>query len=437
MLETIRDFADEQLECGGLGDEVRTGWASYFLDLAERAEPELWSVHQERWFDVLDAEHANLRAVLTWALDAGRNEIALRLTAALEPVWEARGHAEEGRQLLAAALARGNREASAARAKALFGLSRLLHGTDVRQEQAVLEEAAELARTAGATRELIFSLSHLGETLRELGDPDRGNALEDESVALAREYGDPWLTAMTLNNKGCTLLSQGDPEAARPLLEESLALRRALGEKRGVAVTLSSLGELSIAEGSPEAAASALTEALVLAREIGHRELEGLTLAELGLVAVMESRLGEAASALAESLEVCDEFGYAPTRLICLTGCAALAVRQGDVERAAELWGVVGALAESRGGGLPELREVIDGFLSETRSQLGEEAFARHAAAGARLSFDEAAALALNGGNARATSATEMRRNRQGLAPGESTNSPAQPNSAETERRSS
>jgi predicted ATPase len=150
MLETIREFAAEQLHAAPEGEAVREAWASYFLALAERAEPELWSVEQGRWLELLDAEHASVRAVLVWALAENRNEVALRLAAAVEPFWEARGHIDEGRQLLTEALARAGRDAPAARAKALFGLSRLLAlRREVALEQRVLEEAAGLARDAG------------------------------------------------------------------------------------------------------------------------------------------------------------------------------------------------------------------------------------------------------------------------------------------------
>jgi hypothetical protein len=71
-------------------------------------------------------------------------------------------------------------------------------------------------------------------------------------------------------------------------------------------------------------------------------------------------------------------------------------VRRGDAKRAAELWGAIGALTEWRGI-LSEIFVVTDTFLSATRSELGEATFVLHAATGARLTLDEAVALALEG----------------------------------------
>jgi predicted ATPase/class 3 adenylate cyclase len=398
MLETIREFAAEQLDAAPEGDEVREAWASYFLELAERAEPELWSVDQGRWLELLDAEHANVRAVLVWALAEDRHEVALRLAAALEPFWEARGHIDEGRQLLTDALAHSGRGAPAARAKALFGVSRLLAlRREVALERDALEEAVELARDAGATREHVFSLSHLGNLSFELGDLEHSAAFHDEAVALARVHGDPWLTAMAVNNCGYSLLSRGDNERARPLIEEAVALRRALGEPRGLVVSLASGAELALAELDFEAAEPLLDEALSLARGIGHRELQLMVLCELGIVRLMRDDVTGSQKAFAESLRGSSELGMVHLGVMCLAGFASLAQLHGEPTLSARLWGAADGLAES--GSLPqraETRPLYDSFLPLTRSELGAAAFADAAGSGAALSFAKAAELALS-----------------------------------------
>jgi predicted ATPase/class 3 adenylate cyclase len=399
MLETIREFAAEQLDAASDGETVREAWASYFLTLAERAEPELWSVDQGHWLELLDAEHANVRAVLVWALAVETNEIALRLAAALEPFWEARGHIDDGRQLMTDALARSGRDAPTARAKALFGLSRLLHiRREIALEQSVLEEAVELARDARATRELVFSLSHLGMLINELGDTERAAAFFDESIALARAHENPWLTAMAANNYGYGLLILGDIERARPLIEEAVALRRTLGEPRGLMVSLGSRAELALSEHDYEAATPLLNEALSLARKIGHREGELFALSELGIVRLMRNDPSGARAALAESLRGAGEIGFLWVGVMCLAGFAALAQLHGEASLAARLWGAVDALVES--ASLPpqaETRPLYESFLPLTRSELGEAGFELAAAEGAQLTFEKASALALLG----------------------------------------
>ncbi len=395
MLETIREYAAEQLERSP-DVELRSRWASHYLELAERAEPELWSSEQKHWLGVLDAEHANVRAVLAWALEHHEDEIALRLSAALEPFWEARGHIDEGQRLMSEALRRGGRKAAAARAKALFGYSRLIGmRSDPLREKEALEEAVELAREAQATRELIFSLTHLGTVVGELGELDRATALHEEALTRARARDDPWLTAMVLNNLGCRLLLLGDSSGAGPLIDESLELRRSLGEQRGIAVTLLSRAELAIVERDYGTAAAALAEALPLAREIGHREIEALALCELGIVRLLENDPAGAGSELAGSLTTWKELGLPERAAPCVAGFAALAQLTGSPRRAARLWGAADALTDAAGTPRPpEARPLYECFLPATRAALDEVTFASEAGAGGRMSFEDVVALA-------------------------------------------
>ena len=75
MLETIREYAREQLEASGEAPALRDRHLVYCLALAEQAEPELKGAQQQEWLDRLEAEHSNLRAALRWA--AGRRTVLI------------------------------------------------------------------------------------------------------------------------------------------------------------------------------------------------------------------------------------------------------------------------------------------------------------------------------------------------------------------------
>jgi predicted ATPase len=83
MLETIREFAGEQLEASGEADAVRVQHAAYFLDLAERAEAGFFSPAEAGWLARLAAERGNLRAALDWFEGRGDAAPLLRLAGAL------------------------------------------------------------------------------------------------------------------------------------------------------------------------------------------------------------------------------------------------------------------------------------------------------------------------------------------------------------------
>ena len=68
MLATIREFALEHLEATGEAEALRDRHAAYFLEVAERAGPELSGSEQAVWLDRLEVDHDNFRAALGWSL---------------------------------------------------------------------------------------------------------------------------------------------------------------------------------------------------------------------------------------------------------------------------------------------------------------------------------------------------------------------------------
>jgi predicted ATPase/DNA-binding SARP family transcriptional activator len=88
MLETIREFALERLEARGDGEAVRRRHAAFYLVLAEEAEPGLLGPQQREWVERLESERDNIRAALSWALDAGEPEVGLRMGSSLWRFWQ-------------------------------------------------------------------------------------------------------------------------------------------------------------------------------------------------------------------------------------------------------------------------------------------------------------------------------------------------------------
>jgi predicted ATPase/class 3 adenylate cyclase len=76
MLETIRQFAEEQLVARGAATEVRAAHASYFAG-RENDILALWdSPRQREAYDWFSVELANLRAAFRWAADQGDLDVA-------------------------------------------------------------------------------------------------------------------------------------------------------------------------------------------------------------------------------------------------------------------------------------------------------------------------------------------------------------------------
>ncbi|HEY6408686.1 MAG TPA: NB-ARC domain-containing protein, partial [Ktedonobacteraceae bacterium] len=81
MLETLREFGLECLERQGELEAAQQAHVRYYLEFVEQAEPHLLGPEQLLWFERLEQELDNLRAILQAAItgDAEVREIALRL----------------------------------------------------------------------------------------------------------------------------------------------------------------------------------------------------------------------------------------------------------------------------------------------------------------------------------------------------------------------
>ena len=116
-----------------------------------RAEPALTGPDQAAWFDRLELEHDNLRTALSWAVDVGDVDLALRLGKSLWRFWVARGHLREGRERLARLLAMPGADArTLLRARVLHGAATLVHGSlDFHGACLLAEESLAIAREHG------------------------------------------------------------------------------------------------------------------------------------------------------------------------------------------------------------------------------------------------------------------------------------------------
>ena len=145
MLETIREYALEQLEAAGEADELRRLHARWYADVAEQLEAESRTGDQSAVFARIDDDYTNFRAALEWAGENEEGELMLRLATALWSFWVMRGYVTGGTRALEHALELSGRRP----ARALVGLCALKilsgSGDDLRAAaQEVLAACEEL-----------------------------------------------------------------------------------------------------------------------------------------------------------------------------------------------------------------------------------------------------------------------------------------------------
>ncbi len=300
MLETVREYAIEQLEVSQELEAAQRGHADYYLKLAEEAEAQLTGQEQEAWLHRLEEEHDNLRAAMGWCIEKEEAEVALRLSGALARFWYRRGHITEGRKWLDLALATAERRLQLADeltiegsksmievwAKALNGAGILasIQG-DYGGSRSRFKMSLVLARKLGDKQSIVNTLHNLGTGLQEQGDHVSARSMHEESLMLRRELGDKRGVAMSLNNLGIILKEQGDYARARNLQEEGLALRRELGDNWGVAMSLNNLGVVAEEQEDYVSARSYLEQSLALRHDLGDKVGIASCLEELGRVA--------------------------------------------------------------------------------------------------------------------------------------------------------
>ncbi len=385
MLETIREYASERLAQRGEVQTLHHRHASYFLDLAESAEPQLTGPQQARWLEDLDREQNNVRAALTWAIGQAEPEIALRLSGALSRFWQLHGHISEGLTWAHAALSvpappleTAPREVISARAKALLEAGWLARdAANFAQAKSFFEQSAALYE--GLDKQGLANAVYALEWIEFLlGSAPPGQLLFEKSLALFRELGDKRALAMLLLNLGRLAVGQGDFARAHACFIESLKIQQERQERYGTALALGDLGELAIYQGDWSQASRYLAESHALLNELGEKQMRAWVLTKLGEVAWREGHLKQAQRLLEQSLQLAQESEskWKVAHARAFMGLVTLST--GDAARAQ-------SLCESS---LSIFEEIGDeGSIAQTTKDLARVMLAQHSYARARALY--------------------------------------------------
>jgi predicted ATPase/DNA-binding CsgD family transcriptional regulator len=358
MLEMLHEYARERLQESGEAEDIQRRHAEYFLELAERAEPEMRRAGYVYWSRRLRDEHNNSRAALAWLLGNGDAELGLRLAGALRDFWYYGGHSSEGLAWTQRALKKAEKSPLAVRAQAL-----------------------------NAAGWLSF----------ELDKHEQGKIYNSEALALFRDLEDEVNTAWALTFLGTQVRAlPGGPKEGLGLCEEGLALFRRLDDKPGIIWALNALGELARMDGDYALAGRVYEESLAIARKEGDKLRQALPLHNLGYVAQHAGDYERAESTMLEGLALLLELEntrYIPQDLASLAGPIA---SQGNAKKAARLLGASEALLEKTGM-VPQAGDQfeIERYEASVREQLDEAAFEAAWAEGRAMSLEEAVAYAL------------------------------------------
>jgi predicted ATPase/transcriptional regulator with XRE-family HTH domain len=388
MLETIREYALEQLVASRALDDLRQRHIDYFLKLAEEAEAHAFGHEQIAWFDRLEVESDNLRAALTSSLES---ETGLRLAGALGWFFSERAYSFDGLIWLVRVLEANPNASDSLRSKAFHSAGALAGLQGDQRARVLCEQALALARSANDRWNIAWSLSHLGFMAED--DPVQKASRLEESLAWFREIEDPMGLSHTLLRRAWVAIDfQRDYPYARSLLEESSIIAREAGDRVITAWVFYSLGKLSwLHDHDLRQAKNHFETSLAFFREA--RFQLGTVLHHL---AAVEQALGDLVRAQLLYEEAVIFSGQSMPHPVDLAGLASLARAHGQLRRAATL---LGTIDESVMPFMAAFYPPIVTYESDkafVRDQLGETAFAEAWAAGKAMSPAQVIAYALD-----------------------------------------
>jgi DNA-binding SARP family transcriptional activator len=273
---------------------------------------------------LLRAERANLIACLQYAIDGGRDELTVALSAGLASLLRIDGPWSQGMLLhTAAAAAAGRLGDRSGQADALTRLAILRRlACDFPGAGDSLREALELHSEAGDKAGQAHALLELGSLGRLSGDSPGADRSLRAALRLYRETDDKAGQAYALTDLGIVRRVSGEyPDALRSL-HAALRLYPQAGEKAGQARALAELAETEVQRqaGDYQDAARNAAAALGIFQELGDRLGQAHVLTALGKVRSLDGDYQGAAADLTAALKVYedldDRFGRAKAQAL-------------------------------------------------------------------------------------------------------------------------
>jgi predicted ATPase len=435
LLEPVRQYALARLRDADTEEPARERHAQYFLALAEESDERLRGPDQNDWVRKVELEHDNLRAAISWSIDAGQDELALHLGAALAWFWWVRGHWNEALEWFHRIYGATPQADPVLRGRLVYKMA----GLDLQRARTVdvlpfLEETRPVLETRGTPLDVAWILSRLAEAAH---DPEQGVELATRSLHTFEAEGDEWGRAYALGSVGWNLwakdLSQGFEELTqsvdalvalgdrwtagwfgfnlgyylahvgryeegREIINRSLDLVSGTDDRWVIPHCKNRLGLIATMTDDYRQAREYLSEALPVHRQIGDVICRTRGQIAFSEVLINDGELGGVRRELEEAFEGAREL-HNPFLVAAGVRCAAaLATAEEDHERATLLIGAVENLWEELGGSIPvhEGRRMAEATVVLSGA-LGRERFESLKAAGGEMSNDEAIDLALQG----------------------------------------
>jgi predicted ATPase/class 3 adenylate cyclase len=342
MLESLREFALEQLSRHGEEEMCRDRHADFVHAVAAEAAPHLTGDQQIPYLDKLEADRDNIGSALRWLAARGQIERGLQTAALAWRFWHLRAHLEEGRALLEALLT-GSAAAldEAVRADGLTALGSIAYWQlNYTYAQQRYEEALASYTKAQVKTGIALSHYNLGFTAVIAGDNASARWYFEQALAGYDDLADELGRGNALGGLALVDRATGDYERGRQRAADGLSLQRLSGDDFGATNSLSLLGSITSQMGRVSEAEAMFREALISHERLGNMSGIGWMLLELAATAVTRGQPARAIllSGAARSLEGKQGGGIAVHVLLHLAERINTARDQLDPAQAERAW---------------------------------------------------------------------------------------------------
>jgi tetratricopeptide (TPR) repeat protein len=361
MLETIRQFAEEQLVARGEASEIRAAHSRYFAG-READILALWhSPRQPEAYDWFTIELANLRTAFHWATDHGDLDVAATIATyagwlgALVQTLEPIAWAEE--------LIEPARAVDHPRLATLYALASHCYTTGRIEAAVRYSDAGQIV--LGRSRDALpYGIEGtLGLVYLAIGQPERMAELCRAQLARRRDthvHIRGWLVA--------ALALAGSGEEAMDSADGLIEAAEAIGNPLLLSVALWAYG-LAFRDADPVGALNAVGRGLVIAQDSGNRAIASALAQFLALFEAEQGGTVAAFDHLTVAIRNFHNAGDTTTLRVPLGVLAALFARLGRYEPAATIAGF--ALSPLVAAAFPQLSTAI----THLRDVLGDPAY--------------------------------------------------------------
>ena len=390
MLQSIRDFAREKCADSENMAALALQHARYFADRFIAQDADLRGPRAHEFFDIVAAEHDELRTALKCLIiDGAEPERGARLALAISRFWFDRGYVREGANWLEAAAGTEVLRVDL-RAQVLHVWATLIRNQgDYRHAFVLFGDALAAIKQCGDARSIGKAYATYANAARMAQEFAVAELAARDAVATFAPLGDRYLDAHAQMTSGCVAFSRGALPTARSFFQHSLTLYRGVDAEADVALVLGNLGAVAYYERDYEIAGQLCAEAAERARAVANGYYEANALLMLARVLITRGDVVNASASLKAALALAQPIGDKEL-LVGVLEVAAMQILDTDAERAATLLGCVDVASERyRIPQAPPEAAERGQLYARLGAALSANAFAAGLAAGGALSLEK------------------------------------------------